>query len=366
MAVAALSLSGCGKKEEAQEPEVVQVEPEAEVEEEEPVEEEEVAPEGMVRSELTNEWISEELADQRPIAVMVDNELYALPHYSLTQADVVYEMMNSLENGRITRLMALFKDWKDIEQIGSIRSTRTTNVMLAAEWNAILCHDGGPFYIDSYLSDPSIDHIDGSFARIDNGKSREYTEYVTKGEVETRLKNNNISETYNEYYQGPHFTFASEKEPVELTDDKDAVTAENVALPFPHNKSCLTYKEEDGLYYYSEYGDPHLDPANDNAQLCFKNVILQDCSYVELDENGYLTYNCIGTGDGYYLTNGQAVPITWEKEAMASPTHFYDADGNDIVLNTGKTYIALVPSDKWEELVLDQAEEETEETEEAE
>ena len=99
--------------------------------------------EGMYRSEITNEWIDESLKNQRPIAVMVDNEKTALPHYGLTEADVVYEIMNSTANGRITRFMAIVKDWGKIEQFGSIRSTRSTNIMLAAEWNAVLCPDGG-------------------------------------------------------------------------------------------------------------------------------------------------------------------------------------------------------------------------------
>ena len=71
MAVAA---TACGGEEEV----VVEVEEEVEVEE--PVVEEEavvedVVPEGFYRSELTNEIISEELKDQRPIAVMDDNVL---------------------------------------------------------------------------------------------------------------------------------------------------------------------------------------------------------------------------------------------------------------------------------------------------
>lgn len=89
-------------------------------------ESEEVLPEGMYRSELTNELIDESLKNQRPIAVMVDNESIALPHYGLSQADVVYEMMNSTLNGRITRFMVLVKDWENIKQLGSIRSVRPT------------------------------------------------------------------------------------------------------------------------------------------------------------------------------------------------------------------------------------------------
>ena len=134
-------------------------------------EEEEVLPEGKYRSELTNELIDESLKDQRPIAVMVDNESIALPHYGLSHADVVYEMMNSTLNGRITRFMALFKDYESVDQIGSIRSVRPTNVILAAEWNAIICHDGGPFYVDEYLDEACSDHFSGTFSRVDNIQS---------------------------------------------------------------------------------------------------------------------------------------------------------------------------------------------------
>ena len=142
---------------------------------------EEETREGMYRSELTNEWIDESLQNQRPVAIMVDNEKTALPHYGLNDADIVYEMMNSTANGEITRFMALFKDWGSIKQVGSIRSVRPTNFMIAPEYNAVVIHDGGPFYIDAYLKNPWVEHLSGGFARIKNGKPREFTEYVTTG-----------------------------------------------------------------------------------------------------------------------------------------------------------------------------------------
>ena len=79
------ALTACGGKEEPAEEVTVEFEEEAEVVEEvveeEPEVEEVVVPEGFYRSELTNEIISEELKDQRPIAVMVDNDKRALPHF---------------------------------------------------------------------------------------------------------------------------------------------------------------------------------------------------------------------------------------------------------------------------------------------
>ena len=132
-------LTGCGNSEPISSPiQTVEAEPIAtdtkEVEQPAATESsaDEVAPKHSYRSELTNEWIDEDLKDQRPIAVMVDNERTALPHFGTADADVVYEIMNSTLNDRITRFMVVVKDWEKIEQLGSIRSARPTNFMLAA------------------------------------------------------------------------------------------------------------------------------------------------------------------------------------------------------------------------------------------
>lgn len=355
-----LLAAGCGKKEEeaaavpaedfSTEEEVIAEEPA----EEEAEEEEEVAPEGMYRSELTNEWLSEDLKDQRPIAVMVDNEKTALPHYGLTQADIIYEMMNSTANDQITRFMVLVKDYDSIEQLGSIRSVRPTNLMIAPEWNSIVCHDGGPFYINSYLNNPYVDHFSGTFSRVNNGKPREFTEYMLPGDMDKNFKNTKVDREYNEYKpEEAHFEFASEKHPVEFEGAQEYFDCTLIDLPFDHNGSQLDYDEASQTYLYSEYGAAHKDPGNGNKQLAFKNVILQQMDYNQLDDHGYMVWNCIGAGkSGYYITNGQAIPITWSKTSEQGRTIYYDMMGKEIVLNTGKTYIGFVASSRWNELVV--------------
>ncbi len=116
----ALVFSGCSKEEEAPatEPDTTADEPVIQLftddESAAPAVEvaadtgEEESREGMYRRELTNEWIDQALKEQRPIAVMVDNEKTALPHYGVSQSDVVYEMTNSTANDGVTRLMVLF------------------------------------------------------------------------------------------------------------------------------------------------------------------------------------------------------------------------------------------------------------------
>lgn len=337
------------------------------VQEAEPVEENQVpvaeeSREGMYRSELTNEWIDEIYKDQRPVAIMVDNEKTALPHFGVNSADIVYEMMNSTANGRITRLMCLKKDWQNITQFGSIRSARPTNFILAGEWNAILIHDGGPFYINDYVARDYSNNLSGGFARFNNGKATEFTEYVTyddytntqKGKtysgLKKRLENSKISTTYNEYYTGPHFQFSDTD--FTLDGETGVVNVKEVEFPFYHNGTRLFYNEETKMYEYYEYGDFHTDPLDGDKVTSFKNVIIQGDPYYQYDKNGYMIYYIVGSStQGWYLTNGKAIPINWSKEDETANTIFTKAsDGTEITLNTGKTYIAIVPQDAWQDM----------------
>ena len=309
--------------------------------------------EGFYRSELTNEWVDEAIKDQRPIAAMVDNEKTALPHYGLTKADVIYEITNSTANDGVTRLMVLVKDWGSIEQLGSIRSVRPTNLQLITEWNAVVCHDGGPFYIDDYLAKPYVENFSGTFSRVNNGKAREFTEYILPGDLDKNFDSKGYSRTYNDYYQGAHYQFAAPSKPYEMDSKNGVKDCTFVQMPYKHNKPFLEYDEENQVYKYSEYGQAHVDPGNNNEQLAFKNLLIQNCRYVQFDDNGYMMFHSIDYNrDGWYITNGKAIPVTWSKEDELTPTRYFDLDGNEIVLNTGKTYVALVPDDIWANLEI--------------
>ena len=134
-----------------------------------------------------------------------------------------------------------------------------------------------------------------------------------------------------------------------------AKKAEVVKLPYLHNQSRLTYDEKKGVYVYSEYGQKYEDAAKeDKPALEFKNVIIQGCTFFEYGD-GYMCYNAIGSSQkGYYLTNGKAIPISWEKPTYDVLTKFYKLDTKEeITLNTGKTYITLCPDDVWSDLVIE-------------
>ncbi len=370
--VAALSLSmllsGCKKKEEAKEqPTEASEEPiiavapeepssEAPAEEEE-VEEEEVEtpPDGMYASELTGEWIDESLKDQRPIAVMVDDEKTALPHFGISTSDIMYEMVNSTQNEGVTRFMVMVKDWGAIKQLGSIRSTRPTNLQIFPEWNAVLCHDGGPFWNDNFYKNPFVERFSGTFSRVDNGKPREFTEYILPGDLEKNFKNTGFSTTYNEYYTGlPHYQFASHTKPNDLSQYSDAKTCEKISLPFHHNNPWLEYDSESKTYKYFQYNQKEVDAGNGNVQIAFTNLLLQNARLERLDDHGYMMYYPSESNrDGWFITQGKAIPVKWTKQNDLDATRYYDMDGNEIKINVGKTYVALIREEEWGDIVME-------------
>lgn len=343
--ISALVLSSCGKKQEVSDSSEPAVSPSATA-----TIETTDAPAGMYFSELTGMPISTSIEDQRPIAVMVDCESVAFPHYGLAEADVIYDLRNSMKNDYITRFMAIYKDYENIAQIGSVRSTRPTNVWLAGEWNAILCHDGGDSEAFELMEhDYAQQHLSGIFTRVDNGKSREFTEYVISGDVDMGINDYGYNKNYNEYKQeGNHFNFVKYNT---VIDTKSFDSANSVILPNPHNGTTLAYNNETKTYDLSMYGELHKD-AEDEQVLSFTNIILISCDYQEIT-NANIQYNIVdNSGTGYYLTDGKFEPITWKKSGENGITHYYDNKGNDLEMNRGKTYIGLICSDVWNDLSI--------------
>ncbi len=355
---ATLFLFGCGKKEETIQPvvePVVEVQPELQEEATpEPEVEEELPPEeGMVRSPITNEWISGDIADARPIAIMVPNDKSALPHYNLSKADVLYECPVEAD---LTRSMAVIKDWEGLDRIGNVRSCRDYFVYWALEYDSIYVHFGGPFYITDIIEREGTDNITGCFYG-DNHHQGEYANayfrssdrkaphnaYASADGLDDAIEHFGYSKTYRDnYYQGARFTFAKEENAL---DASDAFAAKEIDLSkaYPIVKTSFTYNKEDGLYYRYMYGEPDVDAANDNVQLSFKNVVVQNTYYEVRDAKGYLAFQDHDTTrDGYYFTNGKAIHVTWKKTADYEPTKYFDDNGNEVEFNTGKTMICIV------------------------
>ena len=77
-----------------------------------------------------------------------------------------------------------------------------------------------------------------------------------------------------------------------------------------------------------------------------KNIITYQVENYTIsgDNKGRQTLENIGSGTGWYITEGYAVPITWEKSSRSSKTIYKYKDGNEIKVNDGNTYIQIQPT----------------------
>ena len=362
-----LLLFGCGKKEETTEPVVEQViddieEPDTIEEVEETGDSDEtdeaasqvdddVPPEeGMVRSRITNEWVTEEVNNTRPITVMIPNTKTA-SQYGLSDADVLYEC--NVE-GSITRLMALFQDWNDHDRIGNVRSCRDYYVYWSFEWDAFYIHFGGPFYIDEVINRPDTEDIDGlsssNFWRAKDAKNATDNAYVDTEGILADIDKLGYDLNYRDgYADESHYLFAPTSAPNTLEQYSDAITAGKIDMSptYPVTNCYFVYNDETGMYdrfqHLSGSSDgPHIDQAN-GKQLSFKNVLIQNTYYEVRDQKGYLAFQCIdNTRDGWFFTNGKGIHVNWEKTSDYGATRYYDDNGNEIELNTGKTRVCIV------------------------
>lgn len=356
----ALLLSACGKEEEkpvtAEVPVAeqsiedipdVKEEPEPEETPEEP--EEDLPPEeGMVRSRITNEWVTEEVNNTRPLAIMTPNTKTA-SQYGISNADVVYEC--NVE-GSITRLMWIIQDWKNADRLGNVRSCRDYYVYWAFEWDALYVHFGGPFYIDEVIS--RTDDIDGktssNFWRAKDAKNATDNAYVDAAGIMTDIDRLGYALKLRDgYADEQHYRFASDKEPNDLSQYSDAIKADKIDMSptYPVTNCYFIYNSDTGLYERFQHlagasDGPHTDLAT-GKQLTFKNVLIQNTYQEVRDDKGYLAFQCHDTTrDGWFFTNGKGIHVNWKKTSDYGATRYYDDAGNEIELNTGKTMVCIV------------------------
>ena len=301
----------------------------------------EVLPEGMVRSYLTGEPVAEEIGRRRPAAVMINNIEACLPHWGISHAGVFYE---APVEGGISRIMAIFEDYDQVERIGSVRSCRNYFIFYASGFEAVYVHYGQSAYAVPYLDLPEVNNLSGLSGYGDqifyrtSDRNPPHNAYISGQGIREGISICGYSDSYSEDYDG-YYQFASAGEPELLEEGRTA----NTVVPggFTYNDPVFTYNPETGLYYRSQFGEAHIDEET-GEQLAVKNILIQNSRWDYYDSNGYLNIDPDSGGSGVYITNGKAIDVTWKKYEPWGQTYYYDSQGSEITLNEGKTWVFIV------------------------
>lgn len=291
---------------------------------------------------LTGLEIDEKYVNTRPYAVMLNNIREAQPQFSIAQADIVYEIC---AEGGITRMLALFQDISVVGSIGSIRSARPYYVELALGHDALFLHAGGSEQAYSDIKSKGVtafDAVRGGYEgtlfwrdqqRISNN-GYEHSVF-TNGETALRLLSGyDIRHEHEESFVYD-INFDWEATP------ENGYTAETVSVQFSSYKTAtFEYDSETRLYGAKQYGGKHID-ADNGEQVAVSNLFVLYTGVRVLDDDGRLSVEVIGSGEGQYFCGGQGVDVTWTKPA-GEPITYALKNGEPLTLERGRSYVCIV------------------------
>ena len=304
-----------------------------------PQEEEKKEPE--VEIPVPKLQIINEDSNSRPYAVMINNHAQARRnHAGLQDAYVVYEM---IVEGGLTRLMAVFKD-QTTTRLGSVRSSRHNYLDYALEHDAIYVHYGWSPKAQSDISALGISNINGLY---DDAFYRDRTlgvdyEHTAFTDME-RIQNMAVKKGYRMTSDQPLLLNYSIDE-IGLEEREDAIPANSITLRYSaYVTSSYQYDEIRKVYLRSVNDEIHKDAVT-GEQYYFKNIIIENVNNYNMDSYGRQNLDTVGTGTGYYITNGYAVPITWSKASRSAQTVYSYLDGTEITVNDGNTFIQIFPT----------------------
>lgn len=288
--------------------------------------------------------IVDEKTKSRPFAVMINNAPAARPLQSgLQDAYIIYEI---IVEGGLTRYLALFLD-QTTSRIGSVRSARHYFLDYALENDAIYVHHGQSPQAQSDFSKLGIDRI-----VADNTKTgwrdktlnvaSEHTLFTSIEKLTNGIKNKR-TERKNDLL----LNYSAED--IDLSKITNSQVANNVSVKYSESvTSTYEYDAENQVYKRSVNGKAHKDYVT-KEQYTFKNIIAYSVENYNINDGsgkGRQEIENIGSGSGYYISNGYATKITWSKKDRSSQTVYKYASGEEIKVNDGNTFIQIYPKGK--------------------
>jgi len=320
-----LFMAGCSKKDEAGE---------------KPAEEAPAVSEEIVE-EVTNEYCEMMNTDTRPVAVMIDNDVAASrPQIGLESAYMVYEI---IVEGGASRMMALFKN-HDVEKVGPIRSSRHYFLDYALEHDAIYCHAGWSPKASADIKSLGVNNINGIQGDDGSVYWRDYTYDRTWHNLYSGVDKLYDKAVNTKKYRGTtdvsHNLYSNE----DLVPETDSAATE-IKLPYStFYRVGYIYDADNMVYKRYVDGKEHMSQIGD--VLTAKNIIIYKVRNFNLNDGdnvGRQDIENIGSGSGYYITNGKVVDIKWSKKSRTAKTIYTTQDGEELVLNPGNTFVQIMP-----------------------
>lgn len=280
---------------------------------------------------LTGEYVTEDVARQRPYGVMIENSADARPQSGLDKADLVYEVVTE---GGITRFLAFYQ-CDQADEIGPVRSSRIYYLDWIAELSAFYAHAGGSSDSLARITRDKIldlNHATGYFWRS-NSRPAPHNLYTSIA----KLKQYATSKKYD--LEKSDFSVWNFKDDAEKTARPESF---NFKIHFSSASYLVeyVYNKETNDWTRKIAGSVQKD-SKTKESIQVKNVVVQ---YTQITQRGdsRVDVATTGTGEAFIFVDGKKIEGTWRKSSVSDRTKYFDLAGKEVEFSRGPFWIEIV------------------------
>lgn len=294
-----------------------------------------VAPTVLPR-QIDGQMVAAADANKVPACVMIENADFegVRPQAGLSSAQVVYEVV---VEGGITRFMAVFAGG-EADKVGPVRSARDTYLEFASEYNCGYFHAGGSYTAMQAIRNFKLRDVDGLLeSKWYWRDSQKYSPHNLFTSTSNAYQAISEGHAWTEAPTYDSWLFADDQKPTTLTANEVNVEfGGGYNVQYKYNTANANYERYDG-------GAAHTD-SNSGDIITTRNVILEHVpAGIWIEGKGRVNFAVTGEGAVEIFHEGVVLEGTWKKADRLARTKFYDADGNELPLVRGNTWVEVVP-----------------------
>jgi len=294
--------------------------------------------------------------DKRALLVKIDNVPLARPHYGITQADMVFEI---LVEGLATRLAAVFHS-QDPQTIGNIRSARLADRSLTPMVRGALVYSGTSAYempliqgdaANGNYVDLSADYTSGYY-RV-TFRPGPYNMFTSA----TAMRQAIAAKGADDPQAVPGWGFFADPDHAPTIGGMiGALPATELTIPYREDSSRVQYKFDEKSRTYARWQNAgskavrDVDAANSQPVAAANVVIVQTeiwevAQIVDAAGSHAHDMRLTGTGAASVFRDGLRQDGTWSRATETDPFVFKNQSGERIVLDPGQTWVHVIPND---------------------
>lgn len=271
------------------------------------------------------------LSRPQVFAVMVENSYEAWPLSGLDQAFLVIE---APVEGGIPRFIAFFEEASESKKIGPVRSARPYYLDWADEFSSIYAHVGGsPEALNLINTNDTTRDFDQFFQ----------SEYFWRDTV-GRFAPHNVYTSTDLLMSSLQELGRSTKEYLPWLFADGRASGENISPTIDWGSGStydVTWKYETQTNSYARFQGTVQMKMTAGAVITANNVIVLESEVAVVDALGRRHIRTVGEGRALLYQNGAKIVATWKKPTRTDRLRFYSADGQELMMNAGKTWIEV-------------------------